>query len=285
MSERKDDTPQPKLGGDAGKKARFRAFVRQAPEAPGVYIMRDASGTIIYVGKAKVLRNRLSSYFTGRKDIKTQHLVSKVESIEWTLAGNEYDALLLENNLIKEHSPKYNISLKDGRTYPSIRITAEEFPRVFRTRRIIADGSEYFGPFPSAETIDVYLELVKRLFPLRRCSVMKKRETPCMYYHIGRCPGPCAGKISREAYLERVDQVRRLLSGETAELLADLRGKMETASAEFRFEEAARLRDAVKAVDLFVGRSRIQDLDPAARDYVAWQPEGDLIAFVVFAMR
>jgi excinuclease ABC subunit C len=285
MSEQKDDTPRPELGGDLGKKARFRALVRQAPEAPGVYIMRDAAGTIIYVGKAKVLRNRLSSYFTGRKDTKTQHLVSKVESIEWTLAGNEYDALLLENNLIKEHSPKYNISLKDGRTYPSIRITAEEFPRVFRTRRIIADGSEYYGPFPSAETIDVYLELVKRLFPLRRCSVMRKRETPCMYYHIGRCPGPCAGKISREAYLERVNQVRKLLSGETAELLADLRGKMEAASSEFRFEEAAKLRDAVKAVELFVGRSKIQDLDPAARDYLAWQSEGDLIAFVVFAMR
>ncbi|MCX7026039.1 MAG: excinuclease ABC subunit UvrC [Spirochaetes bacterium] len=268
-----------------GKKTRFRAFVRQAPEAPGVYIMRDSSGTIIYVGKAKVLRNRLSSYFTGRKDTKTQHLVSKIESIEWTLAGSEYDALLLENNLIKEHSPRYNISLKDGRTYPSIRITAEEFPRVFRTRRIIADGSEFYGPFPSAETIDVYLELIKQLFPLRRCSVLRKRETPCMYYHIGRCPGPCAGKISREVYQERVNQVRKLLSGETAELLSDLRIKMEGAAAEFRFEEAAKLRDAVKAVELFVGRSKIQDFNPAARDYVAWQDEGDLIAFVVFSMR
>ena len=297
MAENKDETPagtpadKPKThqaaeaAGEAGRKARFRDLVRQSPEAPGIYIMRDASGTIIYVGKAKVLRNRLSSYFTGRKDIKTQHLVSKVESIEWTLAGNEYDALLLENNLIKENSPRYNISLKDGRTYPSIRITAEEYPRVFRTRRIIADGSEYFGPFPSAETIDVYLELVKQLFPLRRCSVLRKREAPCMYYHIGRCPGPCAGKISRETYLERVSQVRRLLSGETAGLISDLRTRMEAASVEFRFEEAAKLRDAVKAVELFVGRSSIQDFDPAARDYVAWQSEGDLIAFVVFAMR
>ena len=139
----------------AEKNARFRAFVRQAPESPGVYIMRDDYGTIIYVGKAKILRNRLLSYFSGKKDIKTRHLVSRVANIEWLLAGSEYDALLIENNLIKEHSPKYNISLKDGKTYPSIRITNEEFPRIFRTRRIINDGSEYFGPFPSAETIDI----------------------------------------------------------------------------------------------------------------------------------
>ncbi|HCO49706.1 MAG TPA: hypothetical protein DIT55_09930, partial [Spirochaetaceae bacterium] len=203
----------------AERNARFRALVRQAPESPGVYIMRDPEGHIIYVGKAKVLKNRLLSYFSGKKDIKTRHLVSRVENIEWILAGSEYDALLIENNLIKEHTPKYNINLKDGKTYPSIRITNEEFPRIFKTRRIINDGSEYFGPFPSSETIDTYLELIKRLFPLRRCVTMRKRETPCMYYHIGRCSGPCAGKITREAYLERVGQIRKLLSGETAELL------------------------------------------------------------------
>ena len=164
----------------AVKNAEFRALARQAPEEPGVYIMRDENNTIIYVGKAKILRNRLLSYFSGKKDIKTRHLVERVAHIEWVLAGSEYDALIMDNNFIKEHSPRYNINLKDGKTYPSIRITAEEFPRVFRTRRIINDGSEYFGPFPSAEVIDTYLELIKRLFPLRRCTVMKKRESPCM---------------------------------------------------------------------------------------------------------
>ena len=265
--------------------ARFRVLVRQAPESPGVYVMRDQAGTIIYVGKAKILKNRLLSYFSGRKDVKTRHLVSRVESIEWILAGSEYDALLIENNLIKEHNPKYNINLKDGKTYPSIRITAEEYPRVFRTRRIIDDGSEYYGPFPSAETIDIYLELIKRLFPLRRCAIMRKRESPCMYYHIGRCPGPCAGKISREDYMARVGQVRKLLSGETAELAADLKTKMEEAAQAFRFEEAARLRDAVRAVEQFVGRSNAQDFDTSARDYLAWHWDGDLISFVVFSMR
>lgn len=278
----KENEPSESL---AQKNARFRTLVRQAPESPGVYIMRDADGSIIYVGKAKVLKNRLLSYFSGKKDIKTRHLVSRVENIEWLLAGSEYDALLIENNLIKENSPKYNINLKDGKTYPSIRITNEEFPRVFRTRRIINDGSEYFGPFPSAETIDIYLELIKKLFPLRRCITMRKRETPCMYYHIGRCPGPCAGKISREDYMERVGQIRKLLSGETAELQADMKAQMVRASEEFRFEEAATLRDAIKAVELFVGRSNVQDFDPASRDYLAWHCDGDLVAFIVFTMR
>ncbi|MCE1206123.1 MAG: excinuclease ABC subunit UvrC [Spirochaetia bacterium] len=269
----------------AAKNAEFRALARQAPEAPGVYIMRDENNTIIYVGKAKILRNRLLSYFSGKKDIKTRHLVERVAHIEWVLAGSEYDALIMENNFIKEHSPRYNINLKDGKTYPSIRITAEEFPRVFRTRRIINDGSEYFGPFPSAEVIDTYLELIKRLFPLRRCTVMKKRESPCMYYHIGRCPGPCAGRISHEAYMERVQEVRKLLMGETDSLLADLRRKMEEAATAFKFEEAAQARDAIKAVEQFAGRTSVQDFDPEARDYLAWHSDGDLISLVVFQMR
>lgn len=279
------EKPQRTLSPQAEKNAKFRAYVRQAPDAPGVYIMRDANETIIYVGKAKILKNRLLSYFTGKKEAKTRHLVSKVTSIEWVLAGSEYEALLLENNLIKEHSPQYNINLKDGKTYPSIRITNEEFPRVFRTRRIINDGSEYFGPFPSAETIDIYLDLIKRLFPLRRCVTLKKRDSPCMYYHIGRCPAPCAGKISHADYMDRVDQVRKLLSGDTASLVASLKTKMEAASAEFRFEEAARLRDAVRAVEQFVGKSTVQDLDIESRDYVAWHGDGDLLSIVVFRMR
>jgi excinuclease ABC subunit C len=247
--------------------------------------MHSAEGEIIYVGKAKVLRNRLSSYFSGRKDIKTRHLVSRIESIEWILAASEYEALLLENTLIKQHNPKYNINLKDGKTYPSVRITNEDFPRVFRTRRIIRDGSLYFGPFPSAETVDTYLDLIKRLFPLRRCAVMRKRDNPCMYYHIGRCSGPCAGRITKAAYAEYVEEVKKLLSGETEALLAEMRGKMAAASEGLRFEEAARLRDSIAAIELFAGRSSSVDFDPEARDYVAWAADGDLICFNVFQMR
>jgi excinuclease ABC subunit C len=265
--------------------ARFRALARQAPESPGVYIMRSAEEEIIYVGKAKVLRNRLGSYFSGRKDVKTRHLVSRVESIEWIIAASEYEALLLENTLIKKHAPRYNINLKDGKTYPSIRITNEEFPRVFRTRRIIRDGSLYFGPFPSVETVDVYLDLIRKLFPLRRCAVMRKRESPCMYYHIGRCSGPCAGKIAKEAYSEYVEEVKKLLAGETEALIADLRRKMAASSSALRFEDAARMRDTVNAIELFAGRSSAVDFDPEARDYLAWAADGDLVCFVVFQMR
>jgi excinuclease ABC subunit C len=264
---------------------RFRALVRQAPEEAGVYIMRDEAGEIIYVGKAKILRNRLSSYFSGRKDVKTRHLVSRIETIEWILAGSEYEALLLENNLIKEHSPKYNINLKDGKTYPSVRVTNEDFPRVFRTRRIINDGSLYFGPFPSVDTIDIYLDLIKRLFPLRRCVTMRKRVEPCMYYHIGRCAAPCAGKVTKEDYAKSVEEVTKLLSGQTEALLVELRGRMAESATALRFEEAARLRDAVSAIELFAGRANAVDFDPEARDYVAWAADGDLIVFVVFQMR
>ncbi len=265
--------------------ARFRALARQAPESPGVYLMRSVEGEIIYIGKAKVLRNRLSSYFSGRKDIKTRHLVSRIESIEWILAASEYEALLLENTLIKRHTPKYNINLKDGKSYPSIRITNEEYPRVFRTRRIIRDGSDYFGPFPSVDTVDVYLDLIKKLFPLRRCAVMRPRQSPCMYYHIGRCSGPCAGKITKEAYAEYVEEVKKLLSGETEALLEELRAKMAAAAGSLRFEEAAKLRDSATAIELFAGRSSAVDFDPEARDYIAWAADGDLVCYVVFQMR
>ena len=260
-------------------------MVKEAPEEPGVYLMKDGEGEIIYVGKAKVLRNRLSSYFSGRKDVKTRHLVARIETIEWIIAASEYDALLLENNLIKRHNPRYNINLKDGKTYPSVRLTNEAFPRVFRTRRIIDDGSQYFGPFPSADTIDTYLDLIKRLFPLRRCVDLRKHKDACMYWHIGRCSAPCIGKVTEEEYAVYVDEVRKLLSGETEALLASLHDRMAGASSSLRFEEAARLRDAIRAIEEFEGRAGTEDHDPEGRDYIAWTADGELLSYVVFQMR
>lgn len=262
-----------------------RETARKAPEAPGVYIWRDESGRILYVGKAKSLKARLASYFSGRKDAKTRFLVSKARSLEWILTETEYDALLLENNLIKRHEPRYNVNLKDGKTYPSIRITAEEFPRVFRTRRIVDDGSRYFGPYPSADVIDRYLDLIRRLFPLRRCKIMRKRETPCMYYHIGRCSAPCAGKTTREEYLRQVERVAALLSGESEALLGSLRADMEAASAALAFEKAAALRDTVAAIEAFKGDTGTVDFAQGDRDYLAWHADGTLVSFVVFQAR
>jgi excinuclease ABC subunit C len=265
--------------------AGLRITAKQAPESPGVYLWKDAHGIIIYVGKAKSLKARLSSYFSGKRDVKTRLLVSKAATLEWILTETEYEALLLENNLIKLHTPRYNINLKDGKTYPSIRITNEPFPRVFRTRRIIDDGSRYFGPYPSADVIDRYLELVKRLFPLRRCRTLRKRQTPCMYYHIGRCSAPCAGKTTREEYALQVERVATLLSGESEALVAVLRVDMETAATALQFEKAAAIRDSIQAIETFRGNSGVVDFIYGDRDYVAWAFDGSLVDFVVFQTR
>lgn len=259
---------------------------RLLPVDSGVYIMKDERRNVIYVGKAKSLRKRVVSYFTGSRDVKTQILVSRITAIEHITTRNEYEALLLENNLIKKWKPRYNISLKDGKSYPVIRVTSDDYPRVFRTRRIVQDGSIYHGPFPSVATLDTYLDLIEKLFPLRKCKgVLKKRETPCLYYHIGRCSAPCAGKITREGYLEKVELVKKLLSGETTELVMLLKKEMEAASKELRFEKAAECRDAVDAINVVGREQEVVDFDPEVRDYVAFAQEEELGSFIVFQMR
>ncbi|MDR1105238.1 MAG: excinuclease ABC subunit UvrC [Treponema sp.] len=265
--------------------AALKKTAREAPAEAGVYIMRNGEDRIIYVGKARNLRNRLSSYFSGTRDVKTSVLVKNARTIETIIVSNEYEALLLENTLIKQHSPRYNINLKDGKTYPVIRVTREDFPRVFRTRRIIEDGSLYFGPFPNIQAVDTLLELIERLFPLRKCRVLKKRESPCMYYHIGRCMAPCCGKITADEYRLQINKVKKLLSGKTKSLVADLETEMKKEAAALRFERAAGLRNAVKAIEDLSGPVNLVDFDENSRDYIAWAAEGIFTAFTVFSMR
>ena len=260
--------------------------VREFPERPGVYLMKDAEGTVIYVGKAKVLRKRVSSYFTGNQPIKTRVLVSKIDSIEYILTSNEYEALLLENNLIKKWNPRYNINLKDGKTYPVIKVTGEEFPRIYRTRRIIQDGSQYYGPFTEVTKIDMYLELIEKLFPLRKCrGALKKRDHPCLYYHIGRCAAPCAGKIDRETYNERVGEAKKLLSGETEALQKELQQRMEEHSRRLEFEKAAETRDLLDAVRTVGTEQEVVDFEEESRDYIGSAKRDTLCSFTVFQMR
>ena len=249
--------------------------------------MRDGEGRIIYVGKAKSLKSRLKSYFSGAKDIKTATLIRHARSIETIIVTSEYEALLLENTLIKQHSPKYNINLKDGKTYPVIRITGEDFPRIFRTRHIISDKSLYYGPFPNVQGVDVMLDLIDKLFPLRKCRRMRNRSAgPCMYYHIGRCMAPCNGKISVEDYHSHVQRVQKLLSGETESLIIDLTGQMHKAARALQFERAAQLRNTIRAIEDLAGEdSSVVDHDPEGRDYIAWAAEGVLATFTVFSMR
>jgi len=263
----------------------LKAAALDAPCEPGVYIMKNADGEIIYVGKAKSLKNRLKSYFSGEKDAKTATLMRRICSIETIIVQSEYDALLLENTLIKQHSPKYNISLKDGKTYPAIRITHEDFPRIFRTRRIIQDKSLYFGPFPDGQAVTAMIDLIDKLFPLRKCKKIRKNG-PCMYYHIGRCMAPCFGKISKEEYALHVQKVIKLLAGETDSLIIDLTVKMHEAARALKFEDAAQIRNAIRAIENLAGEeTSVEDLNPEDRDYIAWAAEGVLATFTVFSMR
>jgi excinuclease ABC subunit C len=266
----------------------LKIAVADAPLEPGVYIMRNENAEIIYIGKAKSLRNRLKSYFSGRKDIKTAILLRSLHSIETIIVASEYDALLLENTLIKQHSPRYNISLKDGKTYPVIRITAEDYPRIFRTRRIIRDKSIYFGPFTDGYSVNTMMELIDRLFPLRKCKSIKKNalKQGCMYYHIKRCMAPCCGKISIEDYALHVQRVQKLLSGETDALIIDLTAKMHEAARDLQFEKAAQIRNTIRAIENLTGEdSKVEDMNPEDRDYIAWAQQGVLATFTVLSMR
>lgn len=248
--------------------------------------MKSAQSNALYVGKANNLKKRVGSYYTGNKDAKTRILMKNVAAIEYITTRNEYEALLLENTLIKRWQPRYNINLKDGKSYPVIRVTNETFPRVFRTRRIIQDGSEYFGPFPDVHRLDTYLTLIEKLFPLRKCKgPLKKRDYPCLYFHIHRCAAPCAGKIGQSDYMESVENIKKLLSGKTRDLIKSLKERMDAAVRDLRFEQAAELRDAIDAVESLGREQEVVDFNPETRDYIAAAEREQICTFVVFQMR
>jgi excinuclease ABC subunit C len=259
---------------------------RNLPDKPGVYIMKSSKKRIIYVGKAKSLKKRVRSYFMPDRDIKTRMLMENAVDLEFIITRNEYEALILENNLIKQWSPRFNINLKDGKTYPVIRITNEPFPRVFRTRRIIFDGSEYYGPFPDVGTLDLYMTFIRRMFPLRHCKgALRKRQHPCLYYHIKQCSAPCCGLITESEYAKTVDGVRKLLTGKVSEIKAELDDKMRIAAADFRYEEAAVYRDQMQTLDHFTELQRVVDFSRGARDYIGFYTLNTLCTFVVLKHR
>ena len=257
----------------------------KAPQASGVYLWRDPNGTVIYVGKAKNLKNRLTSYFTGQKTVKTRLLVSRAASIEYITTTNEYEALLLENNLIKKHSPRYNICLKDGKSYPVLRVTKEDFPKLFRTRRILQDGSLYFGPYPNVAALDTFIENIYKLYPVRHCRTLHKRETPCLYYHMKQCKAPCCGKIDKEEYNNYIEEIVSLLSGQADKAIEKMTREMKAASASLDFEKAARLRDSIKALMVLQNQNIVESFDSQDRDYIAHYSEGELVSFTVLKIR
>ncbi len=264
-----------------------KAKAHALPLNSGCYLMKDEKGTVIYVGKAKSLRKRVSQYFLPNRDRKTQALVEKIRDIEHVITGNDYEALILENNLIKKYNPHYNILLKDGKSYPMIRITKEDFPKVFTTRRIIKDGSEYFGPYPEAGKINQYMDLIDKLFSLRKCSTpLRPRKQPCLYYHIGRCSAPCCGKISKEDYARSISKIRGFLTGRNDDLEKQLREEMMVASKEMQYEVAARKRDMLVAVQSVAKAQMVEDhSNTESRDYAAIEMRSPLCTVALMQFR
>lgn len=220
------------------------------PEKPGVYLMKDEQGRIIYVGKAVVLYNRVRSYFHSSRNHspKVQAMVARIADLEYIVTGSEMEALILECNLIKKHRPKYNISLRDDKTYPYIKVTLqEEFPRLYATRRVQKDGARYFGPYTNAGAVHEVIELVRKLFPLRTCRMLTARR-PCLEYHIKRCLAPCANLVDQETYQGMIKEVCLLLEGRSDAVLRSLQRRMEAAAEDLSFELAAKLRDQLTAV-------------------------------------
>lgn len=257
----------------------------KAPASSGVYLWRNKDEAVIYVGKAKNLKNRLTSYFSGSKDVKTRHLISHAKSIEYITTNNEYEAFLLENNLIKKYTPRYNICLKDGKSYPVIRITKEKYPRLFKTRSVIQDGSAYFGPFPDVAALDTFIETLYEIYPLRHCRTFHEKASPCMYYHIGRCLAPCCKKIADSTYTEYIEEIETLLEGKGEVTVKKIEASMKEAAAALNFEKAARLRDGLKALSVLQNQNIVESFDGDDRDYIALWREGELVSFTVLKIR
>ncbi|MBQ0044711.1 MAG: excinuclease ABC subunit C [Bacteroidales bacterium] len=236
------------------------------PHSPGVYRYYDSEGTVIYVGKAKDLHKRVAQYFVDQSRLtpKTAVLVSKIADAQFTVVESESDALLLENNLIKQYKPKYNILLKDSKTYPWICVTNEEFPKVFLTRRVVKNGSRYFGPYSSVKHAYHLLEFFEELYPLRNCkqkitseSILRGKTRPCLNFHIGKCKGCCVGKISQKEYNDNIEEIVRLLKGDGREMIQHYRGLMEEAAGELNFEAAAIYKDKMQALEKHYSKSII----------------------------
>lgn len=249
--------------------------------------MKDMDDNVIYVGKAKNLKRRVSSYFLPNRDLKTTCLVEKIDHIDYIITGNEYEALVLENNLIKKYTPHYNILLKDGKSYPVIRITNEDFPRIFKTRRIIKDGSKYYGPYAKLGELNTYLDLVAKSFPLRLCSgPLSKRKEACLYYHIGRCSAPCINKISKEEYGKYIRACEDFLSGDDASLIKQVEKEMYDASKRLDFETAAKKRDILEALKGVQSNQMVQDWnDEESKDYVAIEMRSYLTTISIMQFR
>ena len=242
---------------------KIKSILKTIPNDPGVYQYFDEKGEIIYVGKAKNLKRRVSSYFNKQQQSrKVSVLVSRIADIKFTVVANEMEALLLENNFIKQYKPRYNILLKDDKTYPWICVKNERFPRVFLTRKKVNDGSIYFGPYPSVQTAKTLLEMLRQLYPIRNCKLILKEENirnghyrPCLEYHIGNCKAPCDGSISEDDYNEMIHNVKKVIKGNIQEVLRDMKSQMMAYAAKLEFEQAQVIKDKYDLLENYHAKS------------------------------
>lgn len=267
-----------------------KEHIQRLPTLPGVYLMKDSSGQVLYVGKADNLRSRVGSYLRPTGDNRPQipRLRARVDSVDFLVTDTGKEALILENNLIKKHRPRYNVYFRDDKTYLSIRIDLRvPFPRPVLVRRVKADGALYFGPYVAGYSLKQTLRFLQKIFPYRICSdnVFRCRSRPCLYHQIGRCPAPCRGKISPEEYREIIDNLILFLQGRAGELLRDLRRRLKAEAGELRYEAAARTRDRIQAIEQTLEKQKINRVDPRDRDVIALESSPDGSVFQVLSIR
>ena len=272
------------------RRARITARLAGLPTKPGVYIMRNADGRVIYVGKAIVLRNRVRSYFheSANHTNKTRRLVAAVDDLEWIVTESELEALVLEQELIQRYRPRYNVRMKDDKHYPYIKISLQEdYPRIFVVRSMQPDGARYFGPFTSSQAVRQSLELLRRLFPYRTCQreITGQDRRPCLYYHIGRCLGPCIGAVDRDAYRATIEQACLFLEGRQEQVLTELEETMAHEAQALNFERAAVLRDQISAVGRIIERQRVVSGMLHDHDFVAMARDDGQACVQVFFVR
>ena len=266
----------------------LKGIVSNLPERPGIYQYLNAEGTIIYVGKAKNLKRRVYSYFSKEHQPgKTRVLVSKIADIRYIVVNSEEDALLLENNLIKKYKPRYNVLLKDDKTYPSICVQNEYFPRVFKTRRIIRNGSSYYGPYSHSPSMHAVLDLIKHLYPLRTCNLNLSPENiragkfnVCLEYHIKNCAGPCIGLQSQEEYLKNIAEIKEILKGNTQEISRLLYERMQDLAAEMKFEEAQKVKEKYALIENYRSKSEVVSSVLHNIDVFSIEEDGEKSAFI-----
>ena len=266
--------------------------LKKLPAKPGVYLMHNSKDEIIYVGKAIKLCNRVRQYFQDSRNlsVKIQHMVKNVAYFEYIITDSELEALVLENNLIKEHHPKYNTKLKDDKGYPYIKVTTnEEFPRIMLARKMKADGSKYFGPYTSAGAVNDTIELLRKIFKIRTCNRRLPKDTgkdrPCLYYQIKQCNAPCQGYISKEDYAKQIDETLRFLNGNYKQVAKMLQEKMQKASDELEFEQAMEYRDLLKSIERIMDRQKINTYAFEDRDIIAMAEDDKDVVVSIFFIR